>query len=269
MITQTQLENDLRCLGLSEGDIVHVHSSLRNIGRTPDGPDTVINAILSVLGKSGTLAVPAHSMNYPGCVDEPFDRKNSPGFQLGIIAETVRKRAGAARSGHPTHSTAALGYKAHYLTDTHCLHDPFDKDSPMYRMYESNAKVLLLGVNHNRNSAIHLADSILNTAYNHITYNENWANYALMYTDDNRIVKVPQTNFPGHSGAFLLLEGLFYYNKLVKYGMVGNAVSMIMYIKDIVDFTIDILKNDPEFLLCHDRACPCCNRRREYLRGIA
>ena len=55
MWTETQLTDDLRILGLEEGDAVLVHTSLRAVGPMEAGAETLMRAFRSVLGTSGTL----------------------------------------------------------------------------------------------------------------------------------------------------------------------------------------------------------------------
>jgi len=49
-VAYRQLMRDLAGLGLSPGDMVMVHSSMRAIGRVLGGPDAVIQALLDVVG---------------------------------------------------------------------------------------------------------------------------------------------------------------------------------------------------------------------------
>jgi aminoglycoside 3-N-acetyltransferase len=269
MLGVSDIGEDMRRIGICRGDMVYLHSSLKKIGQVKNGPTTVIDAILGCIGDEGTLAMPSHSLNYPGSVDEPYDKHRSPGIRMGVVAETFRQRPGTLRSDHPTHSSVALGKMAGFLTAGHNLRDPFDQDSPLYRLYEANGKILLLGVGHDRNTSIHLAEAIIKSPYNIIRCVEEWADYAVMIDPDAKERCIRQTNFPGDSTAFNRLEGMFYYQGIVKYGMIGAAVSMVMHARDIVDFTLNILKNKPDFLLCHDSACTCCPRRRQFLENIS
>jgi aminoglycoside N3'-acetyltransferase len=61
------LETDLRELGLQSGDQVVVHSSFKSIGPVEGGPVAVVEALLAVLGPSGTLVLPTftHSGTQP------------------------------------------------------------------------------------------------------------------------------------------------------------------------------------------------------------
>jgi aminoglycoside N3'-acetyltransferase len=59
--TAASLIADLAALGLQRGMMVMVHSSLSRVGWTEGGPLTVIQALLEVLGRNGTLVMPAES----------------------------------------------------------------------------------------------------------------------------------------------------------------------------------------------------------------
>jgi hypothetical protein len=72
---------------------------------------------------------------------------------------------------------------------------------------------------------------------------------------------VEQEIYPGDSTMFRLMEGLFHYNGLIRYGMVGNAVSQQLDAGPMVDFTVKILKEKPDFLLC-PCGCDACERRK-------
>ena len=49
----------LRQLGIQEGDLCMVHSSMKSFGHLEGGPQAVVDAFETVLGKEGTLAMPA------------------------------------------------------------------------------------------------------------------------------------------------------------------------------------------------------------------
>src|SRR5687767_13640303 len=57
-IQQEQLEKDFRNAGIVAGDIVLVHSSLSKIGHLEQGPKTFVNALMNVVGETGTILMP-------------------------------------------------------------------------------------------------------------------------------------------------------------------------------------------------------------------
>jgi len=174
--TIESLKDDFKSLGLKQGDIILVHSSLSQLGWTVGGPVSVIDALISVLGEEGTLIMPTFSSGstdpkdwqYPPVPKEwfPIIREQMPAFHIdktptrgmGIIAETFRKYPGVVRSNHPVSSFSAWGKHAHYITQDHTLESDLGEGSPLARIYELDGKVLLLGVTHSSNTSIHLAE---------------------------------------------------------------------------------------------------------------
>jgi aminoglycoside 3-N-acetyltransferase len=174
--TLDDLERDLRALGLAAGDTVLVHSSLSSIGYVVGGARTLVSAMLNVIGADGTLVVPTHSgdLSDPGkWVNPPvpetwwpilrshmpaYDPAVTPTRTMGTIPELVRHLPGALRSAHPAMSFCALGPNAEFITSGHGLAFGFDEFSPLARLYDLNARVLLLGVDHDRDTSIHLGE---------------------------------------------------------------------------------------------------------------
>ena len=109
---------DVLCeMGLSEGDTVLTHSSLKSFGYVNGGADAVIDAVLETVGDKGCMAVPTLTL---GAGESPviFDVCNSPSTS-GLITEVFRNRPNAFRSHHPTSSATAIGFAALELTKWH------------------------------------------------------------------------------------------------------------------------------------------------------
>ena len=55
VVTKTDIVRGLRDVGIREGDIVGVHSSLSKFGYVEGGADAVIDALLEAVGSSGSV----------------------------------------------------------------------------------------------------------------------------------------------------------------------------------------------------------------------
>ncbi len=156
---------------------VIVHTSLSKLGWVPGGPQGVIVALLDVLGELGTLVMPTHTGHLTdpsGWVAPPVPkawwrsiRREMPAYEpaltptrlMGAVAETFRKHPAAERSAHPHVSFTALGPNARRIVNEHPLGSMFGERSPLARLYELDAHVLLMGVSHANNTSIHLGET--------------------------------------------------------------------------------------------------------------
>jgi aminoglycoside 3-N-acetyltransferase len=163
-------------LGIRRGGVLMVHSALGGSGLR----DTVVlEALLDALGPRGTLVVPAftpensdtstaHRERVAGMTDRkvadfresmpPYEPDATPCPSMGVLAECVRTTPGAVRSAHPQTSFAALGPRAAELMAGHHPHCHLGERSPLARLYEADAQVLLFRVGFGVCSAFHLAE---------------------------------------------------------------------------------------------------------------
>ncbi|MFC9244618.1 aminoglycoside N(3)-acetyltransferase [Streptomyces sp. NPDC057136] len=166
-------------LGVRRGGVLLVHASMRSVGAVDGGARTLVGALRRALGPDGTLVVPsitpensdtspAYRRSVHGLGEEgreavraampPFDRATTPAPSVGRLAEAVRLTPGAERSGHPQTSFAALGPAADALTARHRPDCHYGEDSPLAALYESDARILLLGTGFDTCTAFHLAE---------------------------------------------------------------------------------------------------------------
>ncbi|MFF2655113.1 aminoglycoside N(3)-acetyltransferase [Streptomyces sp. NPDC058045] len=176
LCTRATLAAELRALGVRPGETLLVHSSLSALGWVAGGAVDVVHALLDVLGEDGTLVVPTHSgdnsdpahWSSPAVPEEwwPELRASMPGydphttrsFGVGTVPEVVRTWPGALRSGHPQTSFAALGPLAGRITSGHRPECRLGEHSPLARLEEAGARILLLGAGFDSCTAFHLAE---------------------------------------------------------------------------------------------------------------
>jgi aminoglycoside 3-N-acetyltransferase len=77
---------------------------------------------------------------------------------MGAVAECFRTWEGTLRSGHPHTSFCARGPLAREITHGHALESKMGEQSPLARLYDLDARVLLLGVSHANDTSLHLAE---------------------------------------------------------------------------------------------------------------
>lgn len=267
MFAQEQLEKDLRQLGLISGDMVYVHTSLRAIGKIDGGADTLINAFLNVLGPNGTIAVPTHTLSFVG-LGKPPHTPDTP-TMLGTFPEVLRKRPEAQRSGHASHATAAIGKHAKTLTENHDPCNALGIHSPIYRLWQMNGKILLLGVTHKVNTSIHLAESLAKMPYVCLHYDASWGEAVHELLPDGTIKEHIQVEFSACSGVYNKVQPLLEAKGQSSIGKIGNATSYLMKSQDLVSQAMELLEKDNAALLCDEDNCPSCPARKELLATLS
>lgn len=174
--TVQSLTEDLRLLGIQRGHILLIHSSLRSLGWTCGGIQTVILSLMEAAGPDGTLVMPAHSGDYsdPARWENPpvpaawhqvirdtmpaWQAELSPTRGIGSLAEAFRTFPGVKRSAHPQVSFSALGPLAEFITSDHRLSPDLGEGSPLARLYELEASILMLGTGYDTCTSLHLAE---------------------------------------------------------------------------------------------------------------
>lgn len=174
--TRASLAADLKRLGLAPGMTVIVHTAMSKLGWVCGGPVAVIQALMDVLTEEGTLVMPAHSGDNSDPAQwvnplvpaewVPVIRANMPAYDpawtptrgIGRVAELFRTLPEVLRSSHPQVSLTAWGKYAKTVTEGHSLDDSLGEGSPLARLYELDAHVLLLGAGYGSNTSMHLAE---------------------------------------------------------------------------------------------------------------
>jgi aminoglycoside 3-N-acetyltransferase len=258
-VTLDRLVADFRALGLHRGDRLALHSSLKSIGFVLGGPQTVIRALMEVVGEEGTLLMPVFSRPAPR-----FLVQETPS-RTGLVTETFRRMPGVLRSPHPTHSVAVWGADAEEIARGHEQATGLGVDSPFHRLARMGGLVVLVGCDSRSSSIIHVAEAIAQVPYLDVFYPGYDITMTVVYPDGRERLVEPREN-PGDSSAFLIVEEEMRRRGLIREGLVGQARTMVMKGMDIIETALALLAKDPASLLCQRPDCRVCPPSRERLR---
>lgn len=248
MYTKEQLFNDLRKMNLKSTDTVLIHTSMKAIGEVEGRADGFID-IMCEYFKDGLLLIPTHTWDNV-TKDAPVYDVSSTIPCIGIIPTRAAFRKDGYRSLHPTHSIWGYGKNAQeFLKGEETATTPAPIGGAWARLTDVNAKILLIGVGHNRNTFIHAVDELVDlpnrlhpTPFN-ITIidqnkNEFHTSFHCHYCTKSDDVSQYFVNF---EKAFVEL-GAQYIGKL------GNAEVKIVDAKKIQDILVRIYANAKEDL---------------------
>jgi aminoglycoside 3-N-acetyltransferase len=259
-----ELTDGFQRLGLKEGDRVILHASLKNIGDVDGGAAMVLHRLLGVLGKEGTLVMPAFTStarhgtthdNYtkPGCWCEekesrhiPFIPELQPDKNLGEIAHRLCSWPSSERSRHPAYSFVAVGKETESLMRNSSLSDPL---KPLMALIKRDPKIVTLGVGLNSVTALHLAEQrylpskfVRERALVMTSKGQAWVDIVSLGCSDGFDRLTTQ-----------LGEAEF------KETHIGSANSCMYSMKMLVKKAEELLSKDPSWLICGRSECLSCS----------
>lgn len=272
-VTEEQIRDGLRRLGLDQSSAVIVHASLKSFGYVEGGAEAVCRALVDACG---TVLIAAGSWDScvvpapPGLVrprnsyynadswddfDAALDRAvpYTPDLPvsdwLGTIAETLRTSFPHERGPHPLFSYLAVGTHARRLVGAQRLDWPL---GPIDELAALDGDVLLLGTGHSSNTTIHLAEQRLGRG--------RFFRYAK--TAPGVWAELP--NVSGESHRFDEIEP-----ELRSYTVetvIGECRARRVKVNDVLAVTERMIGEDPAALLCTDDPdCRCAGALQQLL----
>ena len=228
------LAADFRNLGVRSGDLLFIHSSYKSLGPVKDGADTIIRALEDAVGRQGLILMPSFNLIDEEMRTKVWNVQTTPST-VGWLTEFFRRKPGTYRSDHSSHSVAARGKCAAEFVTGHLmcegLKSPWDREgwgrtfgthSPMFRAYQANGKILMLGVDY------------VSSTYEHFVEVMQW---------NEQLMQDPKAPYPRFDRPAL---GSFWDRQdRLNRDSVGDADCRLFEIKDYVDTLFHEVENNP------------------------
>jgi aminoglycoside 3-N-acetyltransferase len=142
-----------------------------------------------------------------------------------------------------------LGDGADELLATQSIEKPY---GPIEWLQHQHGDVLLLGVDHTRNTAIHLAE--------HLAGRKQFIRWAITLEDGRgRAVELP--SFPGCSDGFNAVEAEI--KQMTRETTIGAATVRRIPLELLIPIVVGWIDDDPSALLCDRASCTRCNDVRK------
>jgi aminoglycoside N3'-acetyltransferase len=250
-VSRAELAAQLRALGVKEGGVLLIHTSFRAVRPVENGPLGLIAALRDAIGTEGTLAMPSWS----GDDDTPFDPLTSAASpDLGAVADMFWRLPGILRADH-AHAFAAAGpHAAGILADPLPL-PPHIPESPVGRIHDLDGQILLLGVGHDANTSLHLAECLAHVPYR--------LPKSITVLRDGRPTCVHYGENDHCCARFALADGWLRKRRMQSEGRVGHGTARLMRARDVVTLARERLSRDPLlFLHPPEAGCAECDAAR-------
>jgi len=251
-MTDPNLTRQLLQLGVRTGGVLLVHTAFSKVKPIDGGPRGLIDALLAALGPEGTLVMPSMSDDD----DHPFEVTRTPCYGMGVVADTFWRREGALRSDSP-HGFTALGPAAAMITTPHPVDVPHGPDSPVGRVHELDGQVLLLGVGHDADTTIHLAENLAGVGYSRAA--------SATVLQGGRPTRYHYREVDHCCENFALMDTWLESRGLQRRGIVGHGEARLARSADIVDVALAHIKEKETVFLHPPGLCRECDEARACL----
>jgi aminoglycoside N3'-acetyltransferase len=254
--TMTARVSDWRELGVSSGDVVMVHASLRAIGPVADGASGVLDALATATAPGGALMMVLGAKNDWAWVNERpeaertallknsivFDAANTPAEDdVGYLAEALRQRPGVMVTNHPEGRFAAIGERAAELLRDPPWDDYYGPGSPLDHLCQMGGKVLRLGADWDTTTLLHFAEYLAP-----VPDKRRVRRHRLVQGASGPVVRVVDClddsdgirDWPDGDYFAVILKAYVAASR-GRTGCVGNAQSQLIAASDLVDFAVE------------------------------
>ncbi|MBL8057181.1 MAG: AAC(3) family N-acetyltransferase [Anaerolineales bacterium] len=263
-ITYRDLQRGLHELGLGPASRFVAHASLSAFGHVRGGAAALAAALTAV---GDLVMMPAFTYqcqvtplvgpadNGLAYGDHFAENAEAELFQpdlpahadMGVTAETLRHLPGARRSSHPLLSFTAVGSRAEAALAAQTLAEPF---GPLGWLAAAGGDVLLLGVDHTRNAALHYAE-----------YRAGRKQFVRWALTPDGVRACP--GWPGCAEGFNAIAA--HVPALTRTTRVGGALLQRLPLAGLLTAAEALLRRDPLALLCGRPDCARCEAVRRQI----
>lgn len=259
MITYDDLVNDIKSLGIKDGDTLFLRVSYKAIGKSENGPKTFLDALLDVIGENGTLILTIFPKKYPlifkfFCRNKISSEGNLRESRTGVMPKFALKYPFAMVSKKLTRPFVVIGKHAKYLTENHT-----NEKEGLWLLREAlekfDSKCLRIGGD-SLTGTTHLALDDMLRKYN---YYQTCLLVGLYVKENDEVKWQADTGSQFCRRGFRkIYDQLIYPNVSKIEGKIGNGYAIVTKMRDTIEKEREIFYENPKKILCDDPNCVKC-----------
>ena len=260
MHSRADLVRGFRDLGVTPGDTILLHASVRAVGEVAGGPDQIHLALKEALGEEGTLVMYASCPAYydevgRGHLGPELERElleKLPAFDPlvarserdnGALVELLRTYPGS-RVNHHVARFVVWGRQADVLIEGQPWHYAFGRGSLLERFVRLDGRILLLGSDHDAVTFLHYVEHIVEAPGKRI------ARFTVPVSEHGRRVWRDMEEFDtSDAGAHPHWPDRFFARLVDAYlartgntgGAVGDAASSLFSARGLLEFALPVM----------------------------
>ncbi len=239
--TKKEILDQLAQMNIPRNRVVLIHPSLRLIGRIDGGAQALLDTLIEYFTADGGLfCVPTHTWH--NLKQEITLDMNDPTTALGAFPDLAAADPRGIRSQNPTHSMVVFGDRARaldFIKDEPYVTSGTDPKSCYGKLYRDGGYVLLVGVDHSRNTYLHCVDEMLEIPNR---LNPEPLKTVIKLASGElvkRQIRLPKADFIRDvSWRFSKYETAFRYHGAITDGWIGNAPTQCCdarIMKDVIE----------------------------------
>lgn len=253
--SKEHLIKQLVSLGLEQGDTVLIRAALSQVGKVDGGAATIMDALLDVVGESGTLVTLGFTSLTPRWRlkdSKTFNRNSKP--NTGALAKLFLLDERCHRSKHPVNSFLAIGPKAKKILADHDA--TALSYAPMNELREDDAKMLVFGC---------VASSPGFTTVHSVQENlgltkKSWFKGVAgsLYEENGETLTYIKKDFGGCSAGFSKFYSKYIESEALVVGHVGQAYALQIGVRVAYDIEYKYISENNKYFLCENPSCLSC-----------